>query len=168
MKKKISLVVALLGVIVAVAIVAAFGSPFQSSQERQEPTMESTEDLGPLRFSSYGITLEPDSFAPRIGRAQAIEMSIQDTAPDGHPAFRATLEKLPTRSTVARFTGESYRGHEENLKVWVVVLDDYPSTPFMGPKGIKFEYDPSLQLILDAETGEVIFGVEHAGRVIDD
>lgn len=164
-QKKISLGFVLVGAIVAAAVVAAFKNPFQSSQE---PTIiVSTQDIGSLRFASYGIQLKPDSFAPKIDKARAIDITIRDAAPDGHPAFRATLEKLPTKATVARFTGESYRGHEEGLRVWVVVLDDYPSTPPMGPIGAKFEYDPSLQVILDADTGEVIFGVEHAGRIID-
>ena len=156
MKKKLMPLLLLLVVVAMGAVFLGIGFA-QGNPQSQSTEILTTQDIGARIPPEAGI--KEASFAPILSKIDAID-NARAIVRDGMDLQDA--DRLPVKVTVAHFNGiRQIAPYDEvsNLPVRVVVFDDYPATT-RGPRGSQDQFEkPRYTVILDDETGELVYSI---------
>lgn len=132
------------------------------------PQAESTQDIGyrfPPRELPVSVQIKPATFVPRITREQAVSIARQ-LLRTGHFIAQASDATLfPAHATVALFTGPRHdvKGVGTDVKAWIVVIKGpLPAYAACCPGNPVNSVNPQYNLVIDAETGVVLYSVMNA------
>ena len=121
---------------------------------------ETTEDIDAI-FNPAEKRFDAASFTPGVSREVVVETALGKVDDMLETVDTSTLE---TRATVGLYTGKDNRGQQlEEVKVWLVVVDNLPMVFPYGPAGSSVDRSGQRQqnqlvLFFDANTGEEVEG----------
>ena len=136
----------------AVVLVVAFAFTGNDS--------ETTEDIDAI-INPAEKRLDSASFTPGVSREEVVETALGKVDDMLETVDTSTLE---TRATVGLYTGKDNRGQQvEEMKVWLVVVDNLPMVFPSGPPGNSVDRSGQRQQnqlvsFFDANTGEEVEG----------
>jgi len=159
MRTRIALIALFMMGMLAVGITLGVFRPQGEGHIAESMTPEITQDIG-ARLGQ-GAEIAATSFIPSLTTEKAIALGLEVLKIN----LKKDPEKLPVKATVAKYTGvvhgDGPGGFVQDLKVWVVVFDDYPAWPrgiFVPSGGERPSYkDPRYTVVLDDETGDLVY-----------